>query len=467
MKKLSIGILSLAAVGFTGAVYLSMDQRANFRAMDNQIDTLISGVTEENGLTQDSDFNNNSKDTTRSSTSPISSTPYEDLDRLMDMYFDLEGVHTIAWANQLGIRHLRDWPVEMLEDMVPFMNKAQPFLSELRRVTERHDQLPVGEWYDSASDQRMFGAFENIARIVYVDASIWSAKGEPERPLDTIIAGIRLANSMVETATSFPWAYTEYQAAQTLLAFAVEELYPKGSLTHARLNRWLYETQNAYQRDQFLNAYQRELIGNIEKWKEEFKYRMSFDRLVADMRGSSVRGKVSAPMQWIANNTIRRNDWQARIKRKIEYAERAQTITAGPYYEIVSQMHYITRSMTAQAQFETRIDLVTLGLLIEDYFNVHGKFPDTLQDLNMPFDRALPKDPYTGEEYLYRADGASFTLYGRGHRRTDLEGKHNGQRSVYHIDTFNVVWRGENYFLDPDPNAPSDEVWEELLAVVQ
>lgn len=85
------------------------------------------------------------------------------------------------------------------------------------------------------------------------------------------------------------------------------------------------------------------------------------------------------------------------------------------------------------AEYEVKLQLGRLGLALEDFRSRHGKYPETLQELELP--GAMITDPFSGTPFVYRPDGGSVMVYSIGTNRTD-DGGVSGKRR-------DIVWRVE------------------------
>jgi len=472
-KKLTIVFLTLLAIAFTLAAYISILQTEKNRELDAKIASLKSRVPEQ-PRTDHPQEEPALLQVTAEPTQPAT-LAYEDWSQLMAQYAELEGVKTRAWGincNQLGNRHLRDWPAEMHKDIVVFIQEAQSFLHEFRRVTYAHDYLPITEWLDNEKNYNHRLIFGNVAKMLYVDGAIWQAKGDDQRAFQNIIAGLRMANSLIGEPGVYSNRVREYRRTYMLLFFALEELYPAGALTNAQIDQWLIETRHGYQREKYLMAYARETIFEAERWSEETKYYLSSGGLFSAVTQNSHKRKVRDSVYWVMDKTIRRNERPKLLARHVRIAEVAQDMEPAPYYEYVRQRNnpyadFDMYDLRQQAYLETNLNLATLGLLIERYRRDNGSYPSSLNKLKNPFRRPIPKDVFTGSSYVYRSDEHSFKLYSIGPDGEDHGGHHESAKKIYSRTRNDIVWRGKNYFRESDPTAPSDEFWEELLAVVQ
>jgi hypothetical protein len=93
-------------------------------------------------------------------------------------------------------------------------------------------------------------------------------------------------------------------------------------------------------------------------------------------------------------------------------------------------------SCQAQARHEAMLDLMEIGILLEQYKAREGSYPLTLDPLAKDLEGTVPADPFTGREYFYRPAGERFVLYSIGENLRDDGGKH-------HYREGDIVWRGK------------------------
>jgi hypothetical protein len=78
-------------------------------------------------------------------------------------------------------------------------------------------------------------------------------------------------------------------------------------------------------------------------------------------------------------------------------------------------------------------DMLRLALLIEDYKLWTGRYPDSLATLGPEAIKPLPKDPFSGNDFIYRKEGAGFILYSVGRNFTDDNGVSGSKTQPYDI----------------------------------
>jgi len=141
------------------------------------------------------------------------------------------------------------------------------------------------------------------------------------------------------------------------------------------------------------------------------------------------------------------------------YAEmmiRVVDISRLPYYEAIAPLGQLLREiddlprariwsrnqlpvtafpLMSQARAEAMLDLIQLGLAVEQYRDQNGTYPETLDKIADLFE-TMPVDPFTGESYRYQITNDGFLLYSVGQNLIDDKGRHD-------YKTGDIVWRGK------------------------
>jgi len=112
-----------------------------------------------------------------------------------------------------------------------------------------------------------------------------------------------------------------------------------------------------------------------------------------------------------------------------------RTCLGGLPQSLIHSERYL-RACMAQACHEARLDLMQLGILIEQYKERTGSLPATLEALAPQLAGSLPVDPFSGRSYHYRPSGGSFVIYSVGLNLRDDGG------TAYSSNVPDLVWRG-------------------------
>ncbi len=89
-----------------------------------------------------------------------------------------------------------------------------------------------------------------------------------------------------------------------------------------------------------------------------------------------------------------------------------------------------------QAYHEVRLDLMQMGILLEQYKAQNGSYPAKLDAIAPDIGGSLPVDPFSGEAYHYVPAEDEFLLYSVGRNLVDDGGKHDWRKG-------DIVWRGD------------------------
>jgi hypothetical protein len=87
------------------------------------------------------------------------------------------------------------------------------------------------------------------------------------------------------------------------------------------------------------------------------------------------------------------------------------------------------------------MDLMQLGLAIEQYRVENGEYPTTLDQVAPLSGGAIPIDPFTGQPYVYQLSGGSFLIYSATASLVDAD---RARRFAGADEQGNIVWRGSH-----------------------
>jgi hypothetical protein len=101
----------------------------------------------------------------------------------------------------------------------------------------------------------------------------------------------------------------------------------------------------------------------------------------------------------------------------------------------------LSRTADSQAAHEARMDLMQLGLAIEQYRVENGEYPTTLDQVAPLSGGAIPIDPFTGQPYVYQLSGGSFLIYSATASLVDAD---RARRFAGADEQGTIVWRGSH-----------------------
>jgi hypothetical protein len=131
-------------------------------------------------------------------------------------------------------------------------------------------------------------------------------------------------------------------------------------------------------------------------------------------------------------------------KAKAELDKIKQDIDNAPFYCILTKelLPSLPRTYLSEARYEARIGLAQLVLALKIYKAEKGKYPDALADLAPEIISELPKDPFTGKDFVYKCQGQGFLIYSLGENGTDEGGKWEEKRA-YQRYQHDIPWRSQ------------------------
>lgn len=97
---------------------------------------------------------------------------------------------------------------------------------------------------------------------------------------------------------------------------------------------------------------------------------------------------------------------------------------------------------TQEARIDARLGAVEIVLALKIYKDRKGHYPSSLVKLTPRIINKLPKDPFTGKNYVYRREGDGFIVYSLGDNAKD-DGGISGLEKRWQGD-FDIVWREVN-----------------------
>jgi hypothetical protein len=92
--------------------------------------------------------------------------------------------------------------------------------------------------------------------------------------------------------------------------------------------------------------------------------------------------------------------------------------------------------IVSQARDEAQSDVARIGLAVEQHFQEHGRYPESLDAIAGYLGNVVPVDPFTGGGCIYRPTSTGFGLYSVGQNQIDDGGVHD-------LRAGDIAWRGE------------------------
>lgn len=116
--------------------------------------------------------------------------------------------------------------------------------------------------------------------------------------------------------------------------------------------------------------------------------------------------------------------------------ETARKVKALPATRVVSRagLPHLLDTLEVQATTEVMLDLMRIGLALDQYAARNGAYPPSLDAVAEGFGGRVPTDPFTGQPYCYSVVGDRYALYSVGRNLRDDGGEDDVQKR-------DIVWR--------------------------
>ncbi len=308
-------------------------------------------------------------------------------------------------------------------------------------------------------------SFRNLERLLMAKAKLEAEIGETDKSLQTILTGLKIARA--------PCSDVPLMTSQ-LVRIAMDTLA-------------LEELRNTNEKGLGDAASYRALVNEMRKSREEsliysaLKFEVFFviqmyDWLKADMGGKLAKLNEEEKKKAIEKMKKERPDiTEDYIKSIIENPEKlvsnqrlahlrtmrqVLSILKTPYQKFVEDMKNIEVELKKAPSSETAMPLMLLptisraylqeckdkaclgaaeiGLANRIYRQQHGAFADSLKQLTPDILPALPLDPFTGKDYIYKKTAKGFIVYSVADNLKD-DGGVWGKPSKWQGD-FDIVW---------------------------
>ena len=104
----------------------------------------------------------------------------------------------------------------------------------------------------------------------------------------------------------------------------------------------------------------------------------------------------------------------------------------------------LTRTFMQWAHHQAVVGEATIIAAVELYRLEHGVCPEHLEEISPSMLFAVPKDPFTGENFIYKKDGENFVLYSVGENLKDDGGVAliEGENRKEETDIIWGQWKG-------------------------
>ena len=289
------------------------------------------------------------------------------------------------------------------------------------------------------------------ARLLRADAIISAVNGDYGEAVADIVAGMQLGDALAGE----PIVVSQLVRISIYgnMSDAIQRSFRGGDLSPELFSELMAHMDQADNRQAFAESLTGEqIMGNmmfsdIRGGDADSNY-FGTGGVPEEMEGLMLRMYGSIPLRpWLNMDESAHADIMIRFAEAAElpyYEARPQIEQIGEYAENLPWTRFLTRTLTpalsranqAQARHEATVDLMQMGLVLEQFQTENGFYPATLDAITSQLGGSVPIDPFSGEPYHYYPAADSFQLYGVGRNLTDDGGQHDYREG-------DMVWRGE------------------------
>lgn len=352
---------------------------------------------------------------------------YDRLFRHMEAAFGAPGMHDVE---DVLVKGPDEWNDAEKSRVTKFLAANGDLIREIKLMADRGGPVyPLDFSKGFEIELPHLRQMRSGARVLHASAVLNGENGNHAESVEDIIAGMKLGDALAREPILI--SQLVRIAIYMIMSSAVQNSFDGGDLSPELTRRLVAHLAQADHRGEFAGSF----AG------ESYLGRKTFSAIRAGDR------------RWLPEGSDLEADEEAYVKAMKRVLSGAQV----PYHEAVRDLDQIqtdiqnlpqtlpctrelipalTRSCGAQARHEAIIDLIQLGLVVEQYKAREGYYPDTLDDIASGLGGSLPVDPFSGEKYRYRPLGSVFVLYSISHNRLDDGGTHDYMKG-------DIVWRGE------------------------
>ena len=364
----------------------------------------------------------------------------------------LQSVHGSLWREiERRKGKFQDDPYDASEiaKMQAFVARNQEFIAEIKQLAALGGPVADLDYSQGMAMQLPHLAkLREMARVLRIEAIVLAEEGDFAGAAENILLTMKLGDAVAEEPILI--SQTVRMAIHRTAIDTVRDALPPGKCPPEALGPLLAYAAQADHRDSFADSMSGQgVLGLVQfNWLREGGIDSSFgagagagDGYLSQITSAIYTSPLGSP--WVNMDEAAYAQTMARMadagalpyhEARPVMAEIERDIQTLPAVRFVSRalLPMVVQAAQDQARHEANLDLMQLGLLVEQHHAEHGVYPESLNALvgGQP-----PLDPFTGDPYRYlpRADG--FLLYSLGSNLVDDGGLDNYTRG-------DIVWRG-------------------------
>jgi len=325
-----------------------------------------------------------------------------------------------------------------------FLEKHANFLIALRQTAALGGPMDVVPPPPERMDMEHLRQARDSTRLLSLNALYQAHAGERDAAITDVVAGLQLGNALASEPSLMPQLV---RFACTMMAYhGLIEGFPPGAISRADLAHLLGQVQRDPGRVPMVIALEETRLSSVKSLHATLDSGWA-DRYTKMERNLYLsRSPFMQRFGKLAYASPLARPWLNRDITTLSKAAGAITELAHlPYYDALrerdpprgsvlpytrQQSNSLIRTLGSQARHEAVLQLLQLGLTLEQY----PRPPESLDALLEHFPETTLTDPFTGHYFHYKPDGDFFLLYSVGENLMDDGGHHD-------FGSGDIVWR--------------------------
>ncbi|GEM_PF-1210923 len=348
--------------------------------------------------------------------------------------------------------------------LAEFLSENQDLIREIHRMAQQGGPvypLDFSKGFDIELPH--LGQLRQAARLLQADAVVKAGEGDYSEAVEDVIAGMKLGDAVAQEPILI--SQLVRIAVYGIMNDAVQQSGRGEELPPELVSELLAHAAQADNRAAFAECFTGEQVMGLQAFEGIRSGEIGLDGLLgmgigaaAPFSDTTTLGQIAgeafallyaSPLgaPWVNMDESAYADIMTRVGRagELPYYEAnpllmqvEHDVESLPRLRIVSRnlLPALSRACMSQARHEANLDLMQMGLLLEQYEVQHGAYPQSLDAIAPGLGSELPVDPFTGESYHYRPSSDSFSLYSVGMNLSDDGG------TPPHYMTGDIIWRG-------------------------
>ncbi|MCH8204140.1 MAG: hypothetical protein IID09_03205 [Candidatus Hydrogenedentes bacterium] len=245
-----------------------------------------------------------------------------------------------------------------------------------------------------------------LARKIAAKARVVAIDGNTEEAFEWVTAGLHFANSFRNEPTiicqMFRFALTGIAVSAAREILDVSDDSPPISDSLRR------ELDIARRQQDFIRVLAGEVAGSRTRYRTHYNGIRSL-RLLASTRELELNHFLFDLADAMQEDVL-----TERREALAEVAEKAESYRLTPFSTVPALCRGVARAVEIYDRNVALCDELELALALRAYKRQLGTYPDQLSLLTPTYIEVLPKDPFSGKDYLYRTENEGFLLYSVG-----------------------------------------------------